>query len=157
MDCSPPGSSCPWAFSGKNPGVVCHFLLQGIFLTQGLNPGLLHCRQTLYCVRAATAFCSCSLDRGSVTKLHFYLMHMWMGSVGSLSLKKKKKKRILWRCPKSHRWKESCSVCGRGWGECDPTPSCLLYCTDKITRELNSANHSLPLLADWLLKGCCCR
>ena len=26
----------------------CHFLLRGIFLTQGLNPGLLHCRQTLY-------------------------------------------------------------------------------------------------------------
>ena len=26
----------------------CHFLFQGIFLTQGLNPGLLHCRQTLY-------------------------------------------------------------------------------------------------------------
>ena len=25
-----------------------HFLLQGIFLTQGLNPGLLHCRQMLY-------------------------------------------------------------------------------------------------------------
>jgi len=28
--------------------VGCHFLLQGIFLTQGLNLGLLHCRQTLY-------------------------------------------------------------------------------------------------------------
>ena len=28
--------------------MVCHFLLQGIFLTQGLNPGLLHYRQTLY-------------------------------------------------------------------------------------------------------------
>ena len=28
----------------------CHFLLQGIFPTQGLNPGLLHCRQTLYCL-----------------------------------------------------------------------------------------------------------
>ena len=26
----------------------CHFLLQGIFLNQGLNPGLLHCRQILY-------------------------------------------------------------------------------------------------------------
>ena len=26
----------------------CHFLLQGIFLTQGLNLGLLYCRQTLY-------------------------------------------------------------------------------------------------------------
>ena len=28
----------------------CHSLLQGIFPTQGLNPGLLHCRQILYCV-----------------------------------------------------------------------------------------------------------
>ena len=28
----------------------CHFLLQGIFLTQGSNPGLLYCRQTLYCL-----------------------------------------------------------------------------------------------------------
>ena len=26
----------------------CHFLLQGIFPTQGLNPNLLHCRQTVY-------------------------------------------------------------------------------------------------------------
>ena len=39
---------CPWDFPGKSIGVGCHFLLQGIFLTQGLNPGLLHCRQTLY-------------------------------------------------------------------------------------------------------------
>ena len=33
--------------SGKDTGVGCHSLLQGIFLTQGLNPGLLHCRQIL--------------------------------------------------------------------------------------------------------------
>ena len=33
---------------GKNTGVGCHFLLQGIFPTQGLNPGLLHCRWSLY-------------------------------------------------------------------------------------------------------------
>ena len=33
---------CPWDFPGKNPGVICHFLLQGIFPTQGLNPSLLH-------------------------------------------------------------------------------------------------------------------
>ena len=33
---------------GKNTGVGCHFLLQGTFQTQGLNPGLLHCKQTLY-------------------------------------------------------------------------------------------------------------
>ena len=35
-------------FSSKNTGVGCHFLLQGIFLTQELNPGLLHGRQILY-------------------------------------------------------------------------------------------------------------
>ena len=38
---------CPWNFP-ENTGVGCHFLLQGIFLTQGLNLGILHCRQTLY-------------------------------------------------------------------------------------------------------------
>ena len=34
--------------SRLNTGVGCHFLLQGIFPTQGLNQGLLHCRQILY-------------------------------------------------------------------------------------------------------------
>ena len=38
----------PWNSPGKNTGVGCHLLLQEIFLTQGLNLGLLHCRQTLY-------------------------------------------------------------------------------------------------------------
>ena len=32
---------CPRDFPGKNIGMGCHFLFQGIFLTQGLNPGLL--------------------------------------------------------------------------------------------------------------------
>ena len=38
---------CPWNSLGKNTGVVCHSLLQGIILTQRLNLGLLHCRQIL--------------------------------------------------------------------------------------------------------------
>ena len=57
--------SCVWLFAnpwtaahqaplgdspGKNTGVDCHALLQGIFPTQGSNPGLLHCRQILYCL-----------------------------------------------------------------------------------------------------------
>ena len=33
---------CPWDFPGKNVGVGCHFLLQGIFLTQELNLHFLH-------------------------------------------------------------------------------------------------------------------
>ena len=48
MDCSPPGSSVHRDSPGKNTGVDCHALLQGIFPTQGLDPGLLHCRQILY-------------------------------------------------------------------------------------------------------------
>ena len=39
---------CPWDSPGKNTWVVCHSFLQGIFLTQGSNPGLPHCKQTLY-------------------------------------------------------------------------------------------------------------
>ena len=35
---------------GKNTGVGCHALLQGIFPTQGSNPGLPHCRQVLHCL-----------------------------------------------------------------------------------------------------------
>ena len=39
---------CPWDSPGKNNGVGCHFLPQGIFPIQELNLGLLHCRQILY-------------------------------------------------------------------------------------------------------------
>ena len=39
---------CPWDFPGKSTGVGYHILLQRVFLIQGLNPGLLHCRQMLY-------------------------------------------------------------------------------------------------------------
>ena len=48
MDCSSPGSSIHGDSPGKNPRVGCHALLQGIFPTQGSNPGLPHCRQVLY-------------------------------------------------------------------------------------------------------------
>ena len=50
MDCSQSSSVtsqpitrllCPWDPPGKNTGVSCHFLLQGIFPTQGSNPHLL--------------------------------------------------------------------------------------------------------------------
>ena len=44
-----PGSS-PWNSPGKNTGVGRHFLLQGIFPTQGSNPALLLCRWVLYCL-----------------------------------------------------------------------------------------------------------
>ena len=48
MDHSPPRSSVHGNYAGKNTGVGCHALLQGIFPIQGSNPGLPHCRQILY-------------------------------------------------------------------------------------------------------------
>ena len=45
MDCRLPGSSVHGDSSGKNIGVGCHVLFQGIFPTQGLNPDLPHCGQ----------------------------------------------------------------------------------------------------------------
>ena len=48
MDYRPPGSPVHRDCLGKNTGVGCHTLLQVIFLIQGSNPGLPHCRQILY-------------------------------------------------------------------------------------------------------------
>ena len=42
MDCSPPSCSVHGISQAKNTGVGCHLLPQGIFLTQGSNPRLLH-------------------------------------------------------------------------------------------------------------------
>ena len=39
---------CPWNSPGKNTGVGSPSLPQGTFPIQGMNPGLLHCRQILY-------------------------------------------------------------------------------------------------------------
>ena len=69
MDCSPPGSSCPWDFPGKNTELGCHFLPQGAFPTQGLNPGLLHCRQILDHLSDQGSYCI-----GSITGL---IWPMW--------------------------------------------------------------------------------
>ena len=60
---------CPWDSPDKNTGVGCHTLLQGIFPTQGSNPGLLHCRWILYCLNhQANMACKAS----KISYLTFY-------------------------------------------------------------------------------------
>ena len=52
--CDPHGLTrllCQWDSPGKNTGVGCHSLLQGIFPTQGSNLDLPHCWQILYQLR----------------------------------------------------------------------------------------------------------
>ena len=46
----PHGPNSPWNSPGQNTGMGSLSLLQGIFSTQGSNPGLPHCRQILYCL-----------------------------------------------------------------------------------------------------------
>ena len=48
MDCSPPGSSVHGILQARILEWVAISFSRGIFLTQGSNPGLLHCRQSLY-------------------------------------------------------------------------------------------------------------
>ena len=50
--CNPTRLLHPWNFPGKSTGVGCHFLLQGIFSSQGSNPDLPHCKQTLFTIWA---------------------------------------------------------------------------------------------------------
>ena len=59
MDCSPPGSSVHGDSLAKNTGVGCHALLQGIFPTQGSNPGLLYCRKNFFTIWATREACVC--------------------------------------------------------------------------------------------------
>ena len=64
----------PWNSPGQNTGVGSLSLLQGIFLTQGSNPGIQHCRQFLYQL--------------SHQESHVYLGHMLnsMQGKGTLTL-----------------------------------------------------------------------
>ena len=58
MDYGLPGSSVHGDSPGKNTGIGCHGFLQGIFLTQGSNPGLPHCRRffTVWATRKALIY-----------------------------------------------------------------------------------------------------
>ena len=61
----------PRDLPGKNTGVGCHFLLQGIFPTQGSNPGLPHCRQRLYLWATREA------PSGCYNKVLWQKLQMW--------------------------------------------------------------------------------
>ena len=76
---------CSWDFSDKNTEVGCHFLLQGIFLTQGLIPHLLHCSQIPYHLsyQGSPSLCvyihnyeifTCAMNMINVTLQLFYVI-----------------------------------------------------------------------------------
>ena len=60
---------CPWDFPGKNTGMGCHFLLQGIFSSQGLNS----------CLLRLLHWQAGSLPLESPGKPHLKMMITWVG------------------------------------------------------------------------------
>ena len=97
---------CPWDSPGKNTGVGCHFLLQGIFLTKGSSVGLLHCRQILY--------------HWATGEAHNDLSHIYSFRVGILHLGDFAPEGHSCRCCYQHHWGEVLLTCDR-WR---PEPGC---------------------------------
>ena len=73
-DCSPPSSSVHRILQArmKNTGAGCHFRPQGIFPTQGSNPGLQHCRQILYHLSSSQSRLVCHLG-----PIWFFMLCPW--------------------------------------------------------------------------------
>ena len=70
----PHGLYSPWNSPGQNTGVDSPSLLQGIFPSEGSNPGLLHCRQILYQLRHKRSPYVCI-----IMKLHiFKIMYLYI-------------------------------------------------------------------------------
>ena len=65
---------CPWDFPGKDIGMGCHFLLQGIFLTQGSNLCLLHWQADSLPLSHLGR--SNEVDRLSSKKTEFHILHI---------------------------------------------------------------------------------
>ena len=83
----------PWDSPGKNTGVGCHFLLQGIFQTQGLNLSPFHLlalaggsftTSTTYRAWKKCLKDSCSNSRGSGLMMPFSILHLQLSCVPSL-------------------------------------------------------------------------
>ena len=71
VDCSPPGSSVLGDSPGKNTRVGCHSVLQGTFLAQGSNLGLLHCRQFKLQFHSQLMLIECTFTSLKVHSLKF--------------------------------------------------------------------------------------
>ena len=85
---------------GKNTGVGSHFLLQGIFPTQGLNPGLLHCRQILYILS----------HQGSPVRILVFQNSNFCLKVLILSLARDSIGCLLWRTVALYFWENTCQI-----------------------------------------------
>ena len=120
-----------WNSLGKNAGVGYHALLQGIFPTQGSNPGLLHCRWILYWLGHQGSPCQLYLKKNSDLKQMYYIK-LHIRSLMSHWAKIKVLARL--------RYFEALK------GEPN---SCLLYLSSAVFTSFNDCNH--PVAQNWEL------
>ena len=125
---------CPWDSPGKSTGVGCRFLLQGIFLTQGSNPGLVHYRRTLYRLshQGGPSFCCTTTSISHISKWVHVSKIKW---VKSLKWKSKKKKACI-----AFRWDTSLPYSKNHYGL-----SKILVRPDQRMRSLTEARDCDPL------------
>ena len=83
----PHGLHRPWNSPDQNTGLGCCSLLQGIFPTQGSNPGLPHCRQILYQLshKGSPFICYHSVTHQAPLFMEFSRQEYWSGSVSSVA------------------------------------------------------------------------
>ena len=78
---------CPWNSPGQNTGVGSLSLLQGVFPTQGLNPGLPHCRWILYYRSTREALVERSPLFLVICFLFFWIQHKKWANILTFSIK----------------------------------------------------------------------
>ena len=83
----PHGLHRPWNSPDQNTGLGCCSLLQGIFPTQGSNPGLPHCRQILYQLshKGSPFTCYHNVTHQAPLSMEFSRQEYWSGSVSSVA------------------------------------------------------------------------
>ena len=74
MDYSPPGSPVHWILQARILEWVAISFSRGTFLTQGSNPGLPHCRQTLYSLKHQGGLDSLLKSRNITLPAKFHLV-----------------------------------------------------------------------------------
>ena len=125
---------CLWNSPGKNTGVGCHALLQGIFPTQGWNPGLPRCRRILYHLSHQ------GRDRGKSLRWPSLLLLNTKGTVNNQENHRDTRKRCTERGLGSGLW---------GLAEEPFPPSSTGPCLPQSQTCSSGAGNRVPSLLPW--------
>ena len=161
---SPARLLCLWDFPGMNTGLSCHFLLQGIFLIEGLNSGLLHCRQILFHLShqggIANMSQSCPTKSASCVPPLLHCSEWVTGTVNEMGWVKRlscfwkfcfvqsSKRRVIWGAQARGGWEwgpRGNEQAQRRWkkSESEVTQSCLTLCDPMDCSLPDSSIHGI--------------